>query len=202
MITEATFALPVYQWASGEEVAREVYEWWMRNRARGKTSLLAGYSLGKSQRLLAELTRFTDEGVLLHGALLDFVQLYRDAGVDMLPTEYVTDQPEDTDYSGDLVICPPSAMSSNWTRRFDSYSDGFASGWMRVRGRRRRRGYDAGFVMSDHADWPGLLRTVEETGAERVLATHGKSDALVRYLQEEMGIDSAPLETVFADEDP
>lgn len=201
LITEATFALPVYRWKPGHEVAREVYEWWMSNRANGKTSLLAGYSLGKSQRLLAELTRFTDDGVLLHGALLDFVQMYRDAGVEMLPTQYVTEQPEDTDYSGDLVLCPPSALSSNWTRRFSDYSDGFASGWMRVRGIRRRRGYDAGFVMSDHADWPELLQTVRDTGASRVLATHGKTDAFIRYLREEMGVEADPLETAFQDED-
>ena len=201
LITEATFALPVYTWKPGADVAREVFNWWMTNRDRGKTSLLAGYSLGKSQRLLAELTRFTDERVLLHGALLDFVDMYRTAGIDMLPTEYVTDQPVDTDYSGDLVVCPPSALSSNWTRRFEDYSDGFASGWMRVRGVRRRRGYDAGFVMSDHADWPQLLQTVRDTGASCVYATHGKTDAFVRFLREEMGIEAHPLDTTFTDVD-
>lgn len=200
LITEATFALPVYRWHPGHVIAEQIFKWWMKNRALGKTSILAGYSLGKSQRLLAELTRFTDERVLLHGALLDFVALYREAGVDMLPTDYITAQPTDTDYAGELVICPPSALSSNWTRRFRDYSDGFASGWMRVRGIRRRRGYDAGFVLSDHADWPGLLRTIRETGAERVLATHGKSDALVRYLREHEGIDAAPLQTASSEQ--
>ena len=102
-------------------------------------------------------------------------------------------------FAGELIIAPPSAFGSPWLRRFGDASTAFASGWMRVRGNRRRRGFDRGFVLSDHVDWPALLRTIEETGARRVLATHGYSDTLARYLRE-TGLAAAPLQTWFGDE--
>ncbi|ROO24033.1 mRNA 3'-end processing factor [Salinisphaera orenii MK-B5] len=197
-ITEATFALPVYRWADTAVVAADIHAWWQANAAAGKTSVLFGYSLGKAQRLLAELTRYTEATVYLHGALVPLTGIYRDAGVHMLPTEPVSAQGARADFSGALVMAPPSAAGSRWMRRFKRHETGFASGWMRIRGNRRRRGYDRGFVLSDHADWPGLIETIEQTGATRVLATHGRTDVLVAYLRER-GIDAGPLATEYAD---
>jgi putative mRNA 3-end processing factor len=198
-ITEATFALPIYRWEPGESVAREIVEWWRQNEARGNTSILCCYSLGKAQRLLAELVKFTDREVFAHGALLPLTEIYRDDGVDMLPLVGATDHDHPNDFAGELVLAPPSSLATSWVKRFKDHRAAFASGWMRVRGIRRMRGYDYGFVMSDHVDWPGLLRTIEETGCSRVLATHGKTDVLVRHLRE-LGYDADALETAFEGE--
>jgi putative mRNA 3-end processing factor len=199
-ITEATFGFPVYRWPDTAHVAADIIEWWDECRAQGRPAVLYCYALGKAQRLLAELAKLTDRRVLLHGALARLVQIYRDAGAAMLPTETVSEQTKAADFAGELILAPPSAGGSPWMRRFRNASTGFASGWMQVRGNRRRRGYDRGFVVSDHADWPGLLRTVEETGARRVLATHGNSEPLVQTLRER-GIDAATLRTAFGGED-
>lgn len=199
LITEATFALPVYRWLPTPEVAADILAWWDGCAARGQTAVLFCYALGKAQRVLAELARLTDRRVLLHGAMVPGVAVYRDAGIAMLPTEPVMEQAKGTDFAGELVMAPPSAGGSTWMRRFRKPSTGFASGWMRIRGNRRRRGHDRGFVISDHADWPSLLRTIEESGATRILATHGNSEALVRLLCER-GVDAAALRTEYGDE--
>ncbi|MAA75279.1 MAG: DNA ligase-associated DEXH box helicase [Salinisphaeraceae bacterium] len=197
-ITEATFALPVYRWPDGAAVARDILSWWQANAAAGRSSLLFCYALGKAQRLLAELARLTDETVYMHGALVPLVQVYRDAGIRMLPTEPVSQQGRKADFAGRLILAPPSAAGTPWMRRFGKHSTGFASGWMRIRGNRRRRGYDRGFVLSDHADWPALVRTIEQTGARRVLVTHGRSDVLVRHLRQTLGVSAEALETAYA----
>jgi putative mRNA 3-end processing factor len=199
-ITEATFGLPIYRWDDTRRVAEEVLRWWDANREAGRASVLFCYALGKAQRLLAELAHVTDREVFVHGATHALVEVYREAGVPMSPTRPVSEVEKGTSYAGALVLAPPSAAGSTWMRRFGEYETGFASGWMRVRGNRRRRGYDRGFVLSDHADWPGLLRTAKETGASRVLATHGSSETLSRYLRENLGIDAAPLATPFEGE--
>lgn len=195
-ITEATFALPIYRWASSASVAADVWRWWQANAAAGRTSVLFCYSLGKAQRLLAELAALSKATAYLHGALVPLTEIYRQAGVELLATEPVSAQDKSYDFAGDLVMAPPSAAGSRWMRRFKRHETGFASGWMRIRGNRRRRGYDRGFVLSDHADWPGLIQTIEQTGARRVLATHGRTDVLVAYLRER-GIDAAPLATEY-----
>ncbi|MCG6117859.1 MAG: ligase-associated DNA damage response exonuclease [Aquimonas sp.] len=196
-ITEATFALPVYRWRPTAEVAQEVLDWWDSCAARGETAVLGCYALGKAQRLLAELGALPGlrgRRVLLHGAMLPAVQIYREAGVAMAATEAVSEQARGRELAGELVLAPPSALGTPWMRRFKAVSTGFASGWMRLRGNRRRRGFDRGFVLSDHADWPGLVDTVLATGARRVLATHGSTDVLVRHLRER-GIEAAALAT-------
>ncbi len=198
-ISEATFALPVYQWRPGEEIAREILAWWDANAKRGRNSVLLCYALGKAQRVLAELSQLTDRGVHVHGAVDSIVQLYRDSGIAMLDSEKVDGRDQRKKFRGELVVAPPSAAGSTWLRRFGDYQLGFASGWMRLRGSRRRRGYDRGFILSDHADWPGLVDTIRATGARKVLATHGYTDAIVRYLREE-GVDAEALETAFEGE--
>jgi putative mRNA 3-end processing factor len=198
-ISEATFALPVYRWPPTSQVVGEISRWWHSNRERGLASALFCYSLGKSQRVLAELLAYTSEPVYVHGAVDSLVGVYRRAGIKMVPTLPI---PSDrrTDFRGALILAPPSAAGTPWMRRFGEHSSGFCSGWMRVRGDRRRRGYDRGFVISDHADWPGLTGTCRATKARRVLLTHGYSDALTRYLVES-GLDAGALQTDFGAEE-
>lgn len=198
-ISEATFALPVYKWPAPAQVAEEIFRWWRANRERGMASVLFCYALGKAQRVLAELQAFTDESVYLHGAVASLVDVYRSAGIEMLPTTQVGGARK-ADYRGALIMAPPSAVASPWMRRFGEHSTGFCSGWMRVRGDRRRRGYDRGFVLSDHADWPALIETCRATGARQVLLTHGYSDAICRYLSEQ-GLAASALQTHFGAEE-
>jgi putative mRNA 3-end processing factor len=198
-ITEVTFGLPVYRWRSPEIIFKAMYDWWQTNRLNGQPSVLFGYSLGKAQRLLAGLNKFTDHPILVHGALLDYNDIYRDHGIEFPDTEYATDLPKKRDYGEDLIVAPPSAFQSNWMKRFDNPSTALASGWMQIRGIRRRRGYDTGFVLSDHADWPALIQTVEETGANQVFATHGDTDSFCRYLNEETDIEAHALESLTTD---
>jgi putative mRNA 3-end processing factor len=206
-ITEATFALPVYRWTDATEIAREILAWWIDCRDTGKAAVLFCYALGKAQRVLAELQRLRSEidaaglnpTVALHGAMPALIKVYREAGIAMLPGEPVGNLPKGTPFAGRLVLAPPGASGTPWMRRFDPCSTGFASGWMRVRGGKRRLAYDRGFTLSDHADWPGLLRTIEETGARRVLATHGNTEALIEVLRAR-GIDAAALATPYEGE--
>jgi len=199
-ITEATFGLPVYRWEPTREVARQIFEWWEKNAAEKKTSILYCYALGKAQRVLAELMAYTERPVLTHGAVEGIVEVYRREGVKLLPTIKVSETDPKADYAGELVLAPPSAYGSAWLRRFKNVDTAFASGWMRIRGNRRRKGYDRGFVLSDHADWPSLLQTIEQTKAKHVYVTHGSVDILVPYLKEK-GISASGLATDFQVED-
>jgi putative mRNA 3-end processing factor len=197
-VTESTFGLPIYRWPAPAEVFGDVNAWWRQNRLEGRATLLFGYALGKAQRLLAGLD--PDIGpVFTHGAVERLVQDYRDSGVDLPPTVPVREAPPGTPWHEGLVLAPPSAHGTPWTRRFGAASTGLASGWMRIRGARRRRAVDRGFVLSDHADWPGLLQAVAATGAEQVWVTHGYVAVLVRYLRER-GLDAHGLETRFEGE--
>lgn len=198
-ITEATFGLPIYRWPAIDQVMREIMEWREHCATRGEAAVLYCYALGKAQRLLAELMRFTDAPAWLHGAIAAGVAVYREAGVPMLETRLVGEAPPATDFGGQLVLAPPSAAGSAWLRRFRHSQQALASGWMRIRGNRRRRNYDRGFVLSDHADWPDLMRSIGESGATRVIATHGNTDAIVRAL-DERGIAAEALHAPFGDE--
>lgn len=200
LVTEATFGLPVFRWEPPERVAREILGWWDRNAAAGRASVLLCYALGKAQRVLAELSRLTDREVWTHGAVETLTERYREAGVRMLPTRPVSETERGHPFGGALVLAPPSVRTSRWMRRFGVHEVGFASGWMRLRGPRRRRSLDRGFVLSDHADWPALLRTVRESGARRVLVTHGYAEALARYLREQ-GLDAAAVRTRYEGEE-
>ncbi len=199
LVTETTFGLPVYRWPSMDVLVGEIVEWLELCRARGETALLFCYALGKAQRLLAELRPWLTNPVWLHGAVVPLVDCYREAGVALPPTEPVSAAPKGERFPGQLVLAPPSAAGSPWMKRFPKRSTGFCSGWMRIRGNRRRRGYDRGFVLSDHADWPGLIQTVQDTGARRVICMHGRTEALVRYLGER-GIRASSLHAGGRDE--
>ena len=191
--------MPIYRWNRGAEVAELIREWWQGDRSR--PTLLFCYAFGKAQRLLAELKAIgVEEEVLLHGAVETITRHYREAQVPMTPSRPVSDYPRKDPLNGRLILAPPSAHRSSWMRRFKAPQTGFASGWMAVRGARQRRGYERGFVLSDHADWPGLIQTVRESGAKNVYVTHGQSDVLARYLRECEGIAAEPLETLFEGE--
>lgn len=190
-VTEATFALPVYRWPDPESVIDELYEWWRAERAH--PTLVFCYAFGKAQRLLAHLARRTDEPVYVHGAMERLTDAYRRSGVKLAETKGIPESSSAKDFAGALVLCPPSAHRSPWMKRFKAPQTAFVSGWMAVRGQKTRRGYERGFVLSDHADWPSLVRTVQESKARSVLVTHGSSDAFARYLRECRSIDARPL---------
>jgi putative mRNA 3-end processing factor len=199
-ITEATFALPIYSWDAPSMVVDEIVGWWHRNRAEERPSVLFCYVLGKAQRVLAELRDHVNEPVHLHGAMWALTETYRNAGIAMAPAERIGEDMRGKALARSLVLAPLSARGTPWMRRLPNASQAFASGLMRVRGVRRQRAFDRGFVLSDHADWRALLSTIDETGASRVLVTHGWSDALARYLGETRGIETRTLKTAFEGE--
>ncbi len=198
-ITECTFGLPIYRWPEPRVVADELNAWWRDMRAQQRTCVLYAYSLGKAQRLLAHLDPSIGP-IALHPAIDDITTLYRAAGV-ALPesVRFVKEIVKDL-RGGAMVLIPPSAAGAEALAALGPVSDASASGWMRTRASRRWRSYDRGFVMSDHADWPGLLRTIEEIGAKRIGVTHGTVKPFVRYLNEK-GYDAFPIDTAYnADE--
>ena len=198
-ITEATFALPLFRWDSPAQTVAEILAWWDEMRAAGRAAVIFAYAVGKAQRLLAELAGVTDRPVYAHGALTAMVAAYRAAGVRMVETKQVSDEPKGKSFAGELIVAPLSARGSTWMRRFGDHSSAFASGLMRIRGLRRRRAYDRGFALSDHADWESLLSTIAETGAGRVFVTHGYTEQLARYLSER-GLDAQPWRTQYEGE--
>lgn len=183
-ITECTFGLPVFTWPDEDFAAGEINRWWAENAAAGKFSLLGAYSLGKAQRVLSLLDPEIAP-ILTHGAVENTNAVLRNQGLVLPNTIHVTPDLQAKDFPGALVLAPPGALSSTWARRFRPSSTGFASGWMRMRGVRRRRAVDRGFVISDHADWSGLNTAIAETGAENVFVTHGYTDIFARWLIEQ-----------------
>ncbi len=199
-ITESTFGLPIYRWRTGDEVFKLINNWWRANREAGKASIIYAYALGKSQRLLAGIDPSIGP-IFTHGAVERVTQAYRESGVNLPPTTAVGEvAKERKQWAGALVIAPPSADGSPWARKFEPASSAMASGWMQVRGVRRRKAVDRGFVLSDHADWPGLLTAIRETGASRVIVTHGFTAVLARWLRD-TGLEAETLSTRFGDQD-
>jgi putative mRNA 3-end processing factor len=198
-VTEATFALPPFRWDPPATTVREICDWWDETRAAGRAAVLFAYALGKAERVLAELARCTDRPVYVHGALTDLVEVYRAEGVALVPTQRATEEARGKSFAGELIVAPLSARGSTWMRRFGDHSSAFASGWMRIRGARRRRGYDRGFALSDHADWGGLIETIAATSATRVFVTHGYTHQLTRFLAER-GLDAHAWHTQYEGE--
>jgi putative mRNA 3-end processing factor len=194
-ITESTFGLPIYRWCPDEEIFSDINQWWQRNAAAGKASVLTCYSFGKAQRILSGVDPSIGS-IIVHGAVEPLNRAYRAAGVQLPPTRMVTEVTDKADLRRALVICPPSAAASPWVRRFGDSSTAFASGWMQLRGARRRGGYDRGFVLSDHADWPGLMGAIGATGAQRIVVTHGSIPVMVRYLGEQ-GLQAESFDTEY-----
>ncbi|MCE9609173.1 MAG: ligase-associated DNA damage response exonuclease [Chthoniobacter sp.] len=194
-ITESTFALPIYRWKPQAEIFLEINDWWRENQQKERTSVLFAYSLGKAQRVLSGLDASSGP-IFLHEAVRKFVDVYARAGVILPGIESANAEKIKATRGRALVIAPASADNSPWLRKFGEVSTAFASGWMQVRGPRRRRSLDRGFVLSDHADWDGLLASIEATGAECIRATHGYTAPLVRWLRER-GKDADAIKTHF-----
>jgi putative mRNA 3-end processing factor len=197
-VTESTFGLPVFRWAPEQAVFDEIDAWWRANAEAGRASIVHAYSFGKAQRVLAGVDASIGT-IVVHGAVATMDAAYRASGVALPPTRSVLEAtPEELRRC--LVIAPPSAQGSAWAKRFGDASDAFASGWMRLRGARRRRNVDRGFVLSDHADWPGLLQAIAASGAPRVVVTHGYVEPLVRWLAEQ-GLESGAFRTEYGDDE-
>lgn len=198
-ITESTFGLPVYRWpAPGLEEAA-LADWWRANADAGVTSVVFAYALGKAQRLVAALDAAIGP-ILVHGAVGPLNDLYRAGGIPLPPTPHASREAVRAARGRALVVAPPSAAGSPWLRGLGETATAVASGWMRIRGTRRRRGVERGFVLSDHADWDGLQSAIRATGATRVLVTHGYTAAMVRWLSEQ-GLEARALETRFRGDD-
>lgn len=214
-VTESTFGLPVYRWAPQASVIAGILAWWQANAAEGRASLLHCYAFGKAQRLLAGLADAMGHGgpagagslaqapgrVVCHAAIESISRVYREAGVALPDTVSAGELRDPSQVGRALVLAPPSAAGSPWARRFGDASDAFVSGWMSIRGARRRRAVDRGFVLSDHADWPGLQQAIAGTGAPRVIVTHGYEAVMVRWLRER-GLQAQSFATEYgSDED-
>ncbi len=200
-ITESTFGLPIYRWQPQHEVYADINAWWSANADAGRASLLMGYSFGKAQRLLAGLDARIGP-IVVHAAVEPLNRAYRAEGVRLPPTQLISEVTDKSCLKRAIAIGPPSVQGSSWARNFTvagvEASDAFASGWMQLRGARRRRAVDRGFVMSDHADWPGLQRAIAATGAERVIVTHGYEAVMVRWL-EQQGLQAGSFKTEYGD---
>lgn len=191
LVTEATFALPIYRWPDPREVIDELVAIHGAAASEGRSTIVFAYALGKAQRLLSMLP----EGlpVHVHGAIAAMNDVYRASGIVLRETPKVVET-DRARLKGALVIAPLASRGTPFMRRFTDPVEVLASGWMRVRGDRRRRALDHGLVLSDHADWPALLDTVKESGAQRVLVTHGHTVPFARYLREVEGLDAEVFE--------
>ncbi|HET7867672.1 MAG TPA: ligase-associated DNA damage response exonuclease [Burkholderiaceae bacterium] len=197
-ITESTFGLPVYRWRPEAGLMDEVNAWWRANAQAGRASLLTGYSFGKAQRLLAGVDASIGP-VFVHGAVEAMNQAYQLAGVALPATRRVDDSVTHAELRQALVVAPPGGVGETSLTQLGEHSAAFASGWMQLRSNRRRHGADRGFVISDHADWPGLMQAIAATGCERVIVTHGQEAVMVRHLQG-LGLRAGSFRTEHADE--
>jgi putative mRNA 3-end processing factor len=203
LVSECTFGLPIYRWQSQAAVIEQIHAWWRASQTQRRTAVLFAYSLGKAQRILAAI----DDSIgplLAHGAALAYLPAYEAAGVRLPSVQHATQESARATRGKALVIAPPSAAGSAWIRKFGPVSTAFASGWMQIRGTRRRKAVDRGFALSDHADWAGLNQAIHESGAEEVWLTHGATGPMTRWLLER-GVNARSIVTHFegeADEQP
>ena len=198
-VTESTFGLPVFNWRSQKEIFADINRWWRNNQAQGITSIMFAYALGKAQRILAGLDPSIGR-IFTHGAVENINSCYRQQGIPLPDTRYVAEVEDKSEFEGAMVLAPPSADTAAWTRRFGKSVRAFASGWMHIRGNRRRRAVDRGFVLSDHCDWNGLNQSIRETGAESIWVTHGYANELVRWLQGQ-GLEARVVPTEYGGDD-
>lgn len=194
-ITESTFGLPVYHWQDQKWVFNEMEEWCKNNRNNGQLSILYGYSLGKAQRILQGLPESVGP-IFTHSTIEAVLNVMRNQGVSLKNTIPVNEHLTRAELLSGVIIAPPAVQNSNWLKKFEPIRNGVVSGWMALRGARRRRNADKGFVLSDHADWEGLNEAISLTGAENVFVTHGYTDILSKWLIDK-GLNAHPLETNF-----
>ena len=199
-ITESTFGLPVFRWQPQAEVMTEINNWWRQNQREGKTSILTAYALGKAQRLISSVDASIGR-IYVHGAVANVNEALERDGAQLPETIRVTADIDKKDYAGNLVITPASGLGTSWIRKFSPYDTAMVSGWMQIRGMKRRRAVQRGFVLSDHADWEGLNEAVDATGAERVFVTHGYQSVFARYLTDK-GYEAKEVITEYEGEQP
>lgn len=199
-ITESTFGLPIYKWKPQQQIYDNIITWINKNKENGKASVILAYSLGKAQRV-SQAIKETAQTIYAHGAVFNMQQTLINAGWDLTPIVRVTPETPATLLKGSVVIAPPSADGTSWMKKFHPHAVGICSGWMQVRGNLRRRNVDAGFALSDHADWDGLLQSIKATGAERIFVTHGFQSAFSRYCNEEHIAIAAEVKTQYGNED-
>lgn len=194
-ITESTFALPVFQWKPQTETINEINAWWAENARAGKTSIICAYALGKAQRIITSVNK--DIGpVFVHGAVWNVHQALNRDGANLPEVTYISEEVKRNEsFAGGLIVTPSSALGTSWMRKFHPYEVANVSGWMNVRGIKKRRNSGRGFVLSDHADWDGLNWAIAETGAEKVWVTHGYTETFARWLRQQ-GLDARSVETL------
>lgn len=197
-ITESTFGLPIYNWLTPQQYSEQLKVWVDSNRQQGKTSVFVGYSLGKAQRIMKSVEGFGK--IFVHSSIGRLNETIESVGIDLPAYETVLFNDDLKKVNQEIVIVPPALLDSNMIRKIPNRATGFCSGWMQVRGSRRWRSADAGFAISDHADWSGLLETVKATGAEKVHVTHGQTAVFSKYLNE-IGIEAFEAKTNFGDEE-
>lgn len=197
-ITESTFGLPIFKWKQQEHVFNEINNWWLKNSANGKATVLIGYALGKAQRILQNINASTGK-IYTHGAIENLNEIFRANGCTITATEKVSPEISKENYRTALILAPPSAIGTPWLKRFEPYSIGIASGWMALRGARRRKAVDRGFVLSDHSDWDELNQAVKASKASEVYVTHGYTEVFSRWLNEN-GIKAHAVKTQYQGE--
>ncbi len=198
-ITESTFGLPIYNWKPQQEIYHNIEQWIVQNQLQQKSSVLIAYSLGKAQRVL-EAASAVSNNIYVHGAIWNTQEVLIANGFKLPTVKKITPETTKQDLKSAVIIAPPSADGSAWMNRFNPYATAICSGWMQVRGNSRRNNVDAGFALSDHADWKGLLSAIQQTTAEKVFVTHGFQSVLSRYLNEQ-GIEAAEVKTAYGSEE-
>lgn len=198
-ITESTFGLPIYRWQDQESVYADMRQWVIGVHAKGETPVLFTYSLGKAQRVIEALTPLNIP-IFAHGAIANTQEVLIQQHHPLHPVRRIHSNLKVADFSKGVVIAPPSADQTTWLKKVGPCQRAICSGWMQVRGNQRRRNIEKGFVLSDHADWDGLLYAIQSTGAHHILATHGFTDTLTRYLNDK-GYEAETLATLFGEDE-
>lgn len=197
-ITESTFGLPIYNWLSEEHLQKEMHDWVYKNQSHNRTSVFLGYSLGKAQRIM-KLMEGVDK-MYVHSAIHNLNYAIESSGINLPHTELLTYDFKKEDLQNKIVILPPGLLGSKLLKKIPNAATAICSGWMQIRGNRRWQAVDAGFALSDHADWNGLLSAVKATEAEKVYVTHGSQAIFSKYLNE-IGIPSAEVKTEYGADD-
>lgn len=197
-ITESTFGLPIYKWKTEQELQQELQNWVLQNQQNNRTSVFLGYSLGKAQRIL-KLIEHVDE-VFVNSAIHNLNTAISNSGIDLPKSTVIASDFKKENVQGKIVILPPALLGSKLIKKIPNAATAICSGWMHIRGNRRWKGVDAGFAVSDHADWEGLLQAVKATEAEKVYVTHGSQAVFSKYLNE-IGIEAHELKTEFGEEE-
>ena len=201
-LTESTFGLPIFRWPDQAEVFASINDWWRRNAAAGRTTILLAYALGKAQRVLAGLDPSIGP-IGVHGAVQAMCEVYRAARIGLPDVLHANADHARALRAGGVIVAPSSAAGSPWIRRFvgpEGVRTAMVSGWMRIRGRRRWQSLDRGFPLSDHADWDGLIGAVKATGASRIGVTHGYASQFARWLAEQ-GYETFVVPARYRDEE-